>query len=1516
MQPFSLARGGRYLGEMGALRLTLPERGTASFRVSGRATWFQLEAPAPSGPDDGRVFRLAVAPDRQGVSRHEASQAAGIDGKSASRRCAVRVSGASGRRWVTLQGPPGAAVEVRWFAALRDPGREALLAVGLARPEGSSLLTVLGAAEGGDSVDLTGLLAESWRDGWTTRVESRDWQAVPLDADRPLRRRFNSLAPVSLLLEVGERGRYALFEGAEAEAGGRYLLRPVDDVLAGEEAPPVELRPGEGVDLLPRLYLLTIVPETFGVLDFALAAEEEGKGRLFASPPPEPVNGFSRTGLAASRSSADLRLLLASRGPAAAGLVNRPLPLDPEEPACLRVGPGEELEFPVTAGREVCLFLEARSPSPGLAFQVDREPWRAERVFAPGRHSVRLFNRSGRETWLIIGARAAGDAQEVGRERPRRPDPAALLPSFSEGRPLWRDFERGESATFLLSVTEPASYRLSTAGRLAMGLAIRTPLRPRLFEAAQNADGRNAEVTAYLRPGLYLLQASAQGASRGRAGVKLERLALLPAGTLVEGATLRRTVPAGVLLDAEVRIEREGDYRLECVGLGRSFPWRLEDAGGWPVGEPVGSGPLAARLGPGIYRYLSAADATATRRLLSLRAAGGAAEEPSARTARRLPIELNRVYPRVWVEEEGRPEDVFPFTLPAALRLSLALSAGMRFRVAGPGGAVAAGGLGGEPAGLELAAGAYELRVQRVEEDNLAPYQLALNTDALFAGAERAVPCPGTVPVAVGGGGTVELWSRGGTEVEAVLRDGQGRVVARGEPIPDDWNFRLVADPPPGRYLLQLAPPGAEEEAGGQPVGEGDRGALRVTMLIRGQVALPAAAGSLDLVTELGGEVAALSFRPGRGGVHRFHGEAAEAVSLSVSRDGRILASGPGPLFLPVSSGGEYRLRFWQAGAARRAVHLTAAPLPAAAVLRVDNPGGVSFRPEGDGGAPSGPAAARLLYSPGADLPFEPFADMAVSTPAEGWIVREDGSPVGGLQVAPLALAEGTPAAVRVGRADGGFLLTVPARTAALVRTENAGRPVGLSLSRADLPFEPAYEWGGCAVGPLASVAGLRGGAFRGRLWEADPAAGTDRDRRVVVTARLYPLAPGPRLPEDGRLSLLVPPRSAVEVALAGPRQAVKATLERGLTAFGWTSRPEGVVDAAGAATVGWIDARGLSVTVVNASDRPALCALEAAPSRLPAGLSVGESHESLSGGGRPLPVSAGADERVYLWGAADSVRHLSAVDGKLRTGERLETGWGPVLSFPGGKGRLEIAGQRGALRAWVARPEKMAAGFSEGFAGSLPAAGPSPAPLPPDGAPLASGRQAWSFELGRQAIVCLEADAGGLTSVVDRTGALLGTAAGEGGRALLLSLPAGRYTTLARPFRGALPRGTLRLRELAPMELAADGEGPAALLGPGERALFRFQVADRGRVGAGVRADRDGLQATLYDGRFRPVGAGTLLVRELEPGPWYLLVEPAPAAGAMGAEDGPVRFAPVVFGLEGSRARIPEEIIRSYRGD
>ena len=56
-----------------------------------------------------------------------------------------------------------------------------------------------------------------------------------------------------------------------------------------------------------------------------------------------------------------------------------------------------------------------------------------------------------------------------------------------------------------------------------------------------------------------------------------------------------------------------------------------------------------------------------------------------------------------------------------------------------------------------------------------------------------STPAFGMIPISIGSGGTAEIWSYGGNELEAALVDDSGKLVARGETIQDDWNFRIVA---------------------------------------------------------------------------------------------------------------------------------------------------------------------------------------------------------------------------------------------------------------------------------------------------------------------------------------------------------------------------------------------------------------------------------------------------------------------------------------------------------------------------------------------------------------------------------------------------------------------------------------------------------------------------------------------------------------------------------------------------
>jgi hypothetical protein len=272
----------------------------------------------------------------------------------------------------------------------------------------------------------------------------------------------------------------------------------------------------------------------------------------------------------------------------------------------------------------------------------------------------------------------------------------------------------------------------------------------------------------------------------------------------------------------------------------------------------------------------------------------------------------------------------------------------------------------------------------------------------------------------------------------------------------------------------------------------------------------------------------------------------------------------------------------------------------------------------------------------------------------------------------------------------------------------------------------------------------------------------------------------------------------------------------------------------------------------------------------------------------------------LYLWGQPLSVRFLSEGDGRIYAGEKVPGELAGVLRFPAGRGRLEVQASGGPLKVWLARPDS----FRAVFAGRDPKA--KRTALPPEGGQLAQTGQSWGFSLDAPSIVCVRAGGDGVSGLFDAAGSCLRTTAGTGGRTLLASLPKGSYTLFTRPLAGTAGQsGLVRISRLTPVELAADGPGEPALIGPLDMALYRFRLQEGGKMGCGIRVQSDGLAASLYSERFALLGTGMIFVRTLKAGQYYLLVS---------SSGDTQRFVPLVYGLAGNRSEIPDDVIRSYR--
>ena len=116
-----------------------------------------------------------------------------------------------------------------------------------------------------------------------------------------------------------------------------------------------------------------------------------------------------------------------------------------------------------------------------------------------------------------------------------------------------------------------------------------------------------------------------------------------------------------------------------------------------------------------------------------------------------------------------------------------------------------------------------------------------------------------------------------------------------------------------------------------------------------------------------------------------------------------------------------------------------------------------------------------------------------------------------------------------------------------------------------------------------------------------------------------------------------------------------------------------------------------------------------------------------------------------------------------------------------------------------------------------------------------------------------------------------------------------------------------LSTTEVMPIEKPV---GPETLAGGGESRTFAFTVAKKGLVGIGIRAGQETLECELLTRDEKLLGLGIQQFVQLDVGTYLLRVSSAADSS------GPVRFAPVVVGLEPPSEGPPEEYLRQFLQD
>ena len=133
-----------------------------------------------------------------------------------------------------------------------------------------------------------------------------------------------------------------------------------------------------------------------------------------------------------------------------------------------------------------------------------------------------------------------------------------------------------------------------------------------------------------------------------------------------------------------------------------------------------------------------------------------------------------------------------------------------------------------------------------------------------------------------------------------------------------------------------------------------------------------------------------------------------------------------------------------------------------------------------------------------------------------------------------------------------------------------------------------------------------------------------------------------------------------------------------------------------------------------------------------------------------------------------------------------------------------------------------------------------------------------------------------------------------------------GPLRVMVRPFADEVPRGGFVV-EQTPVETIGEGVGPTAWILPGEARVFEFAVKDAAKVGLGLQVVTDGAECRLYNAERQPLNVGCQQYLALPRGTYFFEVGVAPAQV-------PLAVRPVVLGINGTDAEIPESVLDSLR--
>ncbi len=1428
------------------------------------------------GPFGSEVFTLPASTQRVRLDLPAPAPASLAAGDAA-----VTIARNSREAAATLAVPDSKPQVIELGAGAGQPYKLQALAIpdsqDIIRP-GTYWVSAVTAGAGGDEVPPSALLERTEPGGKPPRIVAASEPV--LSPTVGWRGQFNLRGPTTMLFQTA--------------AGGAVQVR-----TAG-----VAARTGRGreLDLPADYYTLDVAPvgNTQGVVDLVIGPP----GANPAATPPLPPNPVLPLGIQTVAPGQTLSLLATQAPGVSVGLSARPVPVAlAEGPLSVTMAAGSTLNVPVALAPGGSLAVTEGGGGPVPATMQGG--------------SVMLPAADRARTLVLAWRRAVAPPADI-----PAPPPLASMSGLQAGHPAFFDLAANQQRSFALTVPEGGVYRVETLGRLHTTGRLSTPFIPSLGSADGNGAGLNMLIQSVLRAGRYRVTVTALESS-GHLAISAAPAPLLTGTTLRPGGSVRATLPPGTGAAFPVEVGAEAErYHLDVLSLGRSWTGRVEDADGWPLARPGPLDGVDLPLPPGRYRLVVEADTVARQVVARLRPVVAAAEIAGHGPH---PLAFESPAHAVWREPDGRDQprtpDAWTFRLQGPADVTVSLSAGMAGELHQEGTPEPVARVTGQTRAT-LQAGAYRLDATSLGRNDRLAYTVLLTSRSLQPGVARTVTLPATLPFAIAEPRVVSLTSFGSVPAKGVLRQADGRVIARMGPRADDWNIAASRPLPAGSYTLDLAaavPPAANATSPNQPAdsASNDASDADATDDQRAQTAATQTASShpaapqsddagdsadtppdtapapkteirLALPPALEPQPAPPSLTPLAGrGVHVLTLPQPPAGSLAIAQarsDAAIvlalerreaagwrpvaLSQGPYPIVASPADvdPAPWRVEAWTVDGGPEPIQLAAQAVEAAAQA----PGPVSWTALDDGLAVTRvrlpePGIAALSGAPDSVLAGG-WAGHALA-PIENGLVLPEGAELW-LLAREAAALDVAPASIPVGQS---VAVSLPAGLAAPLP---ASRPAEghVALWQAESGFGLPGLGGAMAVAAGSTLAPAAAGAT---LRNA-----TGEDALRVRLTRVEPVLLPPQ-PLGSALQTVVPPGSALPLSLPPGGKRLRVDLAPGLAVMAggravvWT----GSSPASRSLAADWTD-----LMLVNIGAAPAPASLSWQPAPPAPALHAGRVVKRFFGADGSFELAADGAPGTRLLAAGTATLTAITADGRVLQGRAIP------LSGPA---RVVVDAKAGAMAVWAE-----ADGVSP-----WPTVDAQPTQLP---ARLALSGPAMALSLHPEAAMLLHA----------RTTApvLLGLvqsgraeppelfAAGAEFNRMVAAGPA--ELRLYSPQDGPLS-GSLDLTA-EPVTSIAEGLGPPVAVAPGGAAVFGFSLAQAATVGVGVRATPDRAVVRLLDAAGQTLGSGVAQLRALPAGHYAIEARVPP--------DAPTTvLRPAIIGITPRGDGPPPDVVQRY---